>query len=148
LEDTIYKCRFIYFEDVISVEFQSYSIKKINTLSLSICDEFDYHYKFLNRESFEKLKGLKHIADDIIIVKDNIITDCSYANLVFFNGQEWITPKNPLLLGTKRQKYLDEKKIVEQIITPSELKFFSNLRLINAMIDLEESPDIPIENIL
>jgi 4-amino-4-deoxychorismate lyase len=148
LENVIYKCRFIYYSEVISLEFIPYTIHKIETLGLVISNDLEYNHKFSDREKFEQLKQSRPGTDDIIIVKDKQITDCSFANLVFFDGTKWITPKNPLLKGTKRQKYLEEKVISEQIIAPEDLKQFSRLRLINAMIDLEESYDIPIKNIL
>jgi 4-amino-4-deoxychorismate lyase len=147
LKDTVYKCRFFYFHEPGTIDFQLYSMRKINKLRLFECNEIEYMYKFFDRGTIDSLKALNRDVDDIIIVKKEMITDCTYANLVFFDGSDWLTPKYPLLHGTMRRKLLDEKRIVEKIIYPRDLQFFSNLRLINAMIGLDESPDIPISKI-
>jgi 4-amino-4-deoxychorismate lyase len=141
-----YKCKVLYEERIDHLEFIPYIIKPVRSLELVECPDLEYSYKFTDRERLSLLKG-KQQSDDIIVVKNNWITDCSYANIVFFDGEKWITPSTPLLRGTKRQRYLDEKRIVEQEILVSDVKLFSKARIINAMIDLEDCPDIQIDDI-
>ena len=45
-----------------------------------------------NRKNLEKLFLKKDDADDIIIVKNNFITDTSIANIALYNGGNWHTP--------------------------------------------------------
>jgi 4-amino-4-deoxychorismate lyase len=59
----------------------------------------------------------------------------------------WFTPAFPLLKGTKRQYYLENGVILEKEIKISDLHQYKMARLINAMIDLDESDDIPVEHI-
>ncbi len=141
----IYKCRIIYSTNIESVEFSQYLIKPVKTLKLVYDNDIVYNYKHLDRTCIEK--QMKHITeDDILIVKSGLITDVSFANIVFFDGLKWITPTLPLLEGTKRKHLLAKKLIFEDEIKPTDLKHFKKARLINAMLDLETSPDIEIEH--
>jgi 4-amino-4-deoxychorismate lyase len=86
-------------------------------------------------------------ADDILIIKNEMVTNTSFSNIVFFDGTKWLTPAQPLLRGTKREKLIRENIIFEETITKNEIQRFQNAVLINAMIDIEESPIIEIKNI-
>lgn len=142
-----YKCKVVYAEKIFSIDFLAYSIRPLRTLKLIECPTIEYKYKYFDRKPFDILKQANPQTDDIIIVKNQRITDCTYANIVFFDGEKWITPGNPLLKGTKRQKYIDEQLIFEDDIKISDLKVFTKARIINAMIDLNECPDILLKNI-
>jgi 4-amino-4-deoxychorismate lyase len=143
----VYKCKIVYFTELVSIDFQEYAIKPLQTLKLVECADLIYDHKYLDRSHLELLKFSNSQTDDIIIVKNEFLTDCSYANIVFFDKEKWITPSTPLLQGIKRQKYINNRTIVEGEVKISDLKYFSKMRIINAMIDLEDSIDIPLENI-
>jgi 4-amino-4-deoxychorismate lyase len=143
----VYKCKIVYANEIISIDFQPYTIKPLQTLKLVECPDLTYNHKYLDRSRLELLKSSNSQTDDIIIVKHEFLTDCSFANIVFFDNEKWITPSTPLLKGTKRQKYINNQTVVEDEIKISDLKFFSKARIINAMINLEESRDILPENI-
>jgi 4-amino-4-deoxychorismate lyase len=81
---------------------------------------------------------LRGDCDEIILVKNGLITDTSYSNLAFFDGVQWYTPEHPLLNGVRRQALLKQKRVREKRITPDELGSFVKLSLINAMLDLGE----------
>jgi 4-amino-4-deoxychorismate lyase len=146
----IYRCRFLYAEKPEMIEFIPYVRRRISKLYIVHADMLDYSFKYANRGNLELLKKSLPESEhsDIIIVKNGFITDTSFANIVFYDGSDWFTPSVPLLKGTKRQFYLDSRKIREKEIKPADLHQYRMARLINAMIDLEESEDIPIENIL
>ena len=143
----IVKCRIIYTEQIEKTEFLPYQRPKIRTLKIVADDEIDYLHKFLDRKPIEKLVAKKGGCDDILIVKNGLITDTSFANILFFNGKEWITPALPLLKGTQRARLLDEEKIRPADIRPEDLRYFRKARLINAMICFGDEVDIPVENI-
>jgi len=143
----VYKCRLIYDEYLQSLEFQPYNMRILHTLKLVESPEIDYGLKYLDRSALDLIKQDNSNFDDIIIVQSNRLTDCSFANIVFYDGEKWLTPGSPLLKGIKRQKYIDHQMIFEQDIVVSDLKFFTKARIINAMIDLEESQDILMDNI-
>ncbi len=86
-------------------------------------------------------------ADDVLIVKNGLLTDTSYANIAFFDGVQWLTPATPLLAGTRRQQLLEQGVITEATLHPSDLKQFKFAKLMNAMLTWAESPLISVENI-
>ncbi|MFP4059309.1 MAG: aminotransferase class IV [bacterium] len=142
----LYKCRVIYLEEIIEIEFQPYYKKSVNTLRVVHDNIIDYTYKSADRKLLNLLLARKENADDIIIVKNNLVTDSFSANLVFWNGEEWHTPERPLLRGTKREKLLDERIIKEKNIGVEDILNYQKVSLINAMIDLEEII-VPIERV-
>jgi 4-amino-4-deoxychorismate lyase len=144
---TVYKCKVVYDKIIRSVQFDLYSRKPLNRLRL-IESNLIYNFKYVDRSSLDLLKDMCMVDEDVIIVQNDIITDCTYANLIFHDGFRWFTPSNPLLKGTKRQKYIDNKIITEKNIHVNELSKYAMCRIINAMIDLDDSQDILIENII
>jgi 4-amino-4-deoxychorismate lyase len=146
LDDGLYKCRIVFARTVQTVEFQRYVPKTIRTLQLVHNDMIQYEHKYLDRSCFEKLLYNAN-ADDILIVQHGFVTDVSFANIVFYDGRKWVTPSRPLLQGTKRQILLENGTIREEEITTKDLARFTHASLINALLDLHESPVIPIANI-
>ena len=133
----LYKLRVVYNESKCSTEFVPYEKKPISSLRLVTDNSIEYSFKSLERNCLNDLKkGINE--DEIIIVKNGEITDCSYANLVFWDGKEWFTPKSFLLNGTCRQRLLSEGKIKETEINSQSIFEYKKVGLINAMIDLEE----------
>jgi 4-amino-4-deoxychorismate lyase len=82
--------------------------------------------------------------DDIIIERGGLLTDTTIANIAFFDGKEWITPKKPLLEGSLRAKLLDNKILVKKDIKIDSLKHFSHYALMNAMIGFRIQKDVTI----
>jgi len=143
----IFKCRVTYNSEIRKIEFEPYSVRQISSLQLVNGDHIEYSYKYADRTELEQLFKLRGECDDILIVKNGCITDSYYANIVLSKGGELFTPANPLLAGTRREYYIQKGIIQTALITPENLKDFSNARIINAMISLEESPVIDIDNI-
>ncbi len=146
-QNGLFRCRLLYKEKIEKIEFLPYNFRQIKTLRLVESNGIDYSYKFADRSELENLFARKGDCDDIIIVKNGLITDSFAANLVFYDGQKWWTPDSPLLKGTKREKFLAEKTISACKIELSDLQKYSKVGLINAMIDLDTMPVIPIQNI-
>ncbi len=144
----LFKCRVIYDKKIDSVEFMEYSSPNITSLKIVESNDIEYSNKYLNRDVIDGLFQLRENADDIIIMKNNFVTDSSYANLLFYNGINWLTPSEPLLQGTQRAKLLSQNKIVTADIHISHIKSFSKVRLINAMNRFEDELDINISNII
>lgn len=142
-----YKCRIIYGKNIESITFLEYSPKTIRSLQLIHDNEIEYSFKYLNRDRLEHLKKKAPNSDDIIIVKNGLVTDATYANLVFFDGKEWITPSTPLMEGTKRAFYLDRGIIREAPIRESEVFDFKKVCLINALLDIEDGMCIDTQRI-
>ena len=127
--------------------FEHYQIQKIESIQLVYTEELDYSYKYTERKNLNALFAQKGKSDDVLIVKKGRITDSLYANVVFFDGNEWLTPNHPLLKGTCRARLLSQEIIKEILLEVNDLKNFKGLKLINAMRDMDQ-PIIPIENLI
>ncbi|NQY20982.1 MAG: aminotransferase class IV [Campylobacteraceae bacterium] len=136
------KCKVIYNDDeIISVEYDLYKKREIKRFKIIEDNDINYSKKYLNRDGINKLFSQKEKADEIIILRNGFITDTSISNIVIFDGDNYLTPKNPLLYGTTRARYLEERKIFEKDITVEMLKNAKKLFLLNAMIDFDEIKD-------
>ena len=137
----LYRCRLTYDLSVIphkiDVTYHEYKKRDISTLKVVFDNDIDYGYKSTCRDDLNKLYDLKDDCDDIIIIKDLLVTDTSVANIAFYTSSGWITPKNPLLKGTTRQRLIDDGKLFEADIKVQDIKQFSKIALLNAMIDFD-----------
>lgn len=143
----LYKYRVEYNKDIIKTEAIPYVYRKIKTLQIVFNDEIDYTYKYANRAVFEEIRK-KTMADDILIIKKGLITDTSFTNVALFNGNQWFTPFEPLLKGTKREELIRKRTILEKKLIFSEIKQYKKIRLINSMLNFDDQVDVEINNVL
>lgn len=142
LPNQVYKCRVKYnFKGDVETEFQPYQVRKINSLSIVDIEGNEYAFKYTNREWLNNLLN-KVQTDEVILFDKQIVKDASYANLAFFDGIDWFTPKSPLLLGTRRAALIEKGIIIEKEITLLNLNSFKKVKFINAMMLWEESPTL------
>ena len=144
LTDEKYKVRIVYDREIQSVEFLPYQMKSINSIQLFEIDpKINYTYKYSDRSFLDEfLKEAQ--TDDLVLIKSNYITDCTYSNLVFFDGENWFTPRSVLLKGTMREALLQSNQISERNIKVSDLANFKSFKRINAMMNLEESEEFDV----
>lgn len=142
------KCRIDYCDSDFHVSFTPYVPRQINKLKLVFCDSADYAYKYSDRSFLELCLKQKEHCDDIIIVKNNQITDSSFSNLIFSKNGLWYTTESYLLNGTCRQFLLDKKIVQIAKIDISNYNSFDGIKLINAMLHPEDTKIIPIGNII
>lgn len=147
VKEGLFKCRVTYGERIEKIEFEPYKPRLVQRLRLVNNNTIEYNFKYQNRTFLNELFSQRGEADDVLIIKNGFVTDTSYANIVFWNGQQWITPDTFLLAGTQRAQLLEEGKIFEQKIRAQDLPKYSHARLINSMLDFETTPSILIENI-
>ncbi len=140
----VFKCRIVYTQQIEEITFKPYQVRPINTLQL-VESQLDYTLKYEDRTTLNFLFKQRGNYDDVIIVKDGLITDGSYTNLAFYDGKNWWTPATPLLKGIQREVLILEGKIREKIIPVSDLSNFQKVKLFNAMMDWEVAPTLPIE---
>lgn len=135
----LYRCKVIYnvADEKIETLYFPYTAGTITTLKLVYDDHIEYSYKSTDRSALENLFEQREKSDEILIVKNGLLTDTSKANIALLQDKKWWTPKRPLLAGTTRQRLLEEKKIFETDITVDALKNFEKFSLMNAMIDFQ-----------
>ncbi|MBN3035654.1 MAG: aminotransferase class IV [Bacteroidales bacterium] len=145
---TLVRWRVTYEREVVSSEYLNYSLRPVRSLQLIRAGTIRYDHKFADRSDINRLFSERGSADDILIVRDGLITDTSYANIILKDGEKWYTPAEPLLRGTRRQQLLDSGVITERKIRPEELCHYTHFSLINAMIGPGDLEPVAVEHIL
>lgn len=115
-----------------------YHPRPVHTLRLIEADNLDYHLKYADRRTLDDLFEKRAGADDILIVRNGCLTDTTIANVALFNGTQWVTPKHPLLRGTKRAQLLEEGLIKEKDIPADTIFSYKRICTLNAMLDFHE----------
>ena len=133
------KLRFVYDKKGIhDITCTPYICKEINSLHLVYDNNISYPYKSTDRLALNELKKQQGDCDEILIVRDNHLTDTSYTNIALYDGEQWFTPSKPLLRGTMRQRLLNCGLIQEREIIVSDIPDYQYISLFNAMISLGE----------
>ena len=134
----LYKVKLVYSRYLESLTIDSYFIKDHLKVKLLEKPEITYDYKFLDRKILEEDFREDADFDDIIFLKNGILTDATYSNLAFYDGERWFTPEKCLFRGVKRQFLLDSRKIHEMEIQKVDIINFQKIAFINAMRDFEK----------
>ncbi|MBT4179278.1 MAG: branched-chain amino acid aminotransferase [Campylobacteraceae bacterium] len=153
LEEYIYppnakliKCKLIYDEcGVTDVLYDVYVKKDVTSFQLVYDDNIKYNKKALLRDDLDALSEKREKSDEIIIVKNNLITDTSIANIAIYLDEEWITPKVALLEGTTKARYVENNILKLKDITLEMLKNCTEFATLNAMIGFNIIEDFKIE---
>ena len=132
------KCRITYDERIQKVEYESYALRTIKSLALVEIGDYDYSYKYADRnrlQSFFKQRGTK---DDLLMTRNGFITDTYYANVALLKNDKWYTPKKPLLEGSCRARLIETKKIIPSEIHSDQLSDYQCISIFNAMIPFKK----------
>jgi 4-amino-4-deoxychorismate lyase len=148
----IVKCRIEYGRGVSDISFTSYVPRDIRTLKLIDSPPgCDYHLKYADRGWIGELAAMRGDCDDILIIKDGLPTDTSYTNIMLQAGETFHTPDSCLLPGTMRARLIECGMAKIRHIALSDLfssdSPYTHIRLINAMMPLEEAPSVPISSL-
>jgi 4-amino-4-deoxychorismate lyase len=136
LEDNSeYKCRVLYNESIIAIEYQPYIRKSIKTLKIVHSQNvINYPYKKVDRPELDVLFSQRGIADEIIIVNpEGFITDAYYYNIIVEKNGVFFTPNSNLLNGVMRSHLLSKGKIHLKKIHIDRLKEYEKIYLVNAL---------------
>ena len=82
-KDNLIRCRITYDKHDIKVKYFDYIPKNIQSFKLIECNDIDYTYKYDDRNLLNDLLSQKGDCDEIIIIKNNFVSDCSVGNLLF-----------------------------------------------------------------
>ena len=134
-KEGVFRCRVTYNDAILKVEYLPYQLSAVDSLKLIHCDTIEYSLKYENREDLNALFKLREKCDDILIVKNSLLTDTTKANIALFDESKWYTPTLPLLHGTTRSRLLSDNKIFEKTLHVSDINNFSKVAVLNAMVD-------------
>ena len=120
---------------ITEISYTPYSPKDIRTLKFVTCNDIEYTYKSTDRTRLSELASNKGNCDEVLIVKNGLITDTSYTNVAVLINDKWLTPRSPLLKGTRRASLLDNGIIIEGDIHPEDITAETDVMLFNGMMD-------------
>ncbi|MCS6984798.1 MAG: aminotransferase class IV [Leptospiraceae bacterium] len=143
----LYKCRVTYSSRIEKAEFTLYEERRIESLRLVFCDSIRYNYKYADRGELDRLYDERRGCDDVLIVRQGLVTDTSFANILFYKEGRWFTPAQPLLAGVQRAFLISLGKIIPMPISWREIKQFQRFMLINAMLPFDFSRSQGIDRI-
>lgn len=146
-EKGVMRCKITYGNGDSIIELFDYKPKSIRRLRMVMVDDIDYQYKYADRDCFNRLLGSCADYDEIIIVKDGFVTDTTISNIALYDGKEWVTPNTYLLNGTARQRLIYEGRLKEKEVKGQDICKFQSIKLINAMLDFDESQIVEICNV-
>ncbi len=127
--------------------FSHYQKSVVKQLKLVVDDTITYDLKFEDRTALDTLCQQRGDCDDVLIIKKGLVTDTSYANIVFFDGLQWCTPSTFLLNGTCRKRLLESGLIQERKIQLDEIYAFQGFQLVNALLGFDPDWVVPISGI-
>lgn len=137
-EKGIFKCRIVYDSEIRQIEFIPYQLRSVQTFRLIETSIETTIYKPEERTAFNHAFARRGECDDVLFVKNGLLTDTSYSNIALYDGSEWVTPRIPLLYGTQRAYLIENKMIVEGDIPAESFQNYKKIRLFNAMIEFGE----------
>jgi 4-amino-4-deoxychorismate lyase len=136
----LFRCRIVYDPkalDLIEILYIPYAKRAIKSFKIITDNAIEYSFKYVDRTDIDTLFAKKGDCDEILIVKNGLVCDTSIANIAFYIDGAWLTPKTPLLKGTARQRFLEQKKIKEIDMKVEDLSHVKYVALMNAMIDFD-----------
>ena len=120
---------------IVSASCAPYRMKIIRSLRLVECGGIDYTYKYADRTALDNAMKLRGGCDNVVIVRDGLLTDTSYTNVALYDGSHWLTPARPLLQGTALMRLLGEGSLEARDIKAETVWDYSHIALFNSMID-------------
>lgn len=134
----VYKCRIVYGKGVMHCEVLPYQVRTVRKVQLAETGDFTYPYKSLQRDFFDMLHRQHADVDEFILHHNGILSDSTFSNLAFFDGERWYTPDQPLLKGVRRRQLIECGRLHTAALRMADLSRFSTISFINAMLDLGE----------
>lgn len=138
-----WKCRVIYNNNFSGISYEPYVPKVVKSLQV-VEGNFNYFHKYYDRSELDELYKQKGEADDIIIIKNGLVTDTSIANILLNDGDGWVTPDTPLLTGTMRAQLIDKKIVRPKTIKAADLTNYKKIMLVNALNPFADTRAIDI----
>ncbi len=142
-----YKCRIVYDAESSNVSLSPYQVRSVRRVRVVEDNNISYRYKFADRVQLEQLFARRGECDDVLIIQEGRVTDCSYSNVAFRRGEYWYTPAKPLLEGTARARLIRQGMIKPREIRVDDIRSYDSMRIINAMLEFD-GPEIDVSDIV
>lgn len=142
-----HKIRLVYGRSIEDFSCTAYTPRTVGSLRVVQPDPIDYRFKYADRKALDSAFTYRDGCDDILISSNGFLTDTLYGNIALYDGKKWWTPAHPLLKGVRRAALIDQHALHPTVVRVPDLRYFQEVRIINAMIPLAESVPIPVEKV-
>lgn len=139
-----HKFRILFDGHAFETRCQKYHQRKIESVNIVTFDKIAYPFKTTERYMLEKAYNQRNKCDDVLIVKNGLITDGFVSNILLYDGGKWVTPANPLLKGVQREYLIDSQSVIEKDVSIDDIYGYTYIKLINAMVPFERAEVIDI----
>ena len=127
----------MYNDQSYSFDLVPYDAKTIQSLKRIDIDSYRYDLKFSDQSFLDNTFDQHGDCDGVLMTKNGLLTDTSYANFVFSTGTALVTPALLLFEGVQRSHLLNINTIQKVIIGLADIASFEGFQLINAMNPLD-----------
>ncbi len=134
----LFKLRIEYTDKITTHSLIPYEKKDIKSLKTVYINTPSHTFKLANRDVFNQALSHKENCDDVLLIRDGLITDTSYANIALYTNGTWFTPLNPIIFGVNRQSLIDKNLIVPKDISIDTIYNYEKIAIFNAMIEFED----------
>jgi 4-amino-4-deoxychorismate lyase len=141
-----YKYRILFDGQLFETHIEKYTPRPIGSLQVVHFDDIEYTFKTTKRDKLDEAYGLRKNCDDVIIVRNGLVTDTFASNILLYNDENWITPSSPLLRGVQRSYLIDSKQVIEKEVSVDDLGKYSHIKLINALIPFERADKLDVRD--
>ena len=145
ITNDLHKCRMAYGYEIDAIKWELYTPRTVNKIQRVYHDSVDYSYKYDQRPELNTLFAQRNDADEILIIKQGMVTDSFYYNVAFLNKNKWYTPNTFLLPGTQRAFLIDLGIIEEAEIAEKDISKYSHIKLFNAMVEWDNAPVLEVK---
>lgn len=132
------RCRVVYHREIVSVNYYPYTPRPVHSLQCIDIGTGEYAYKYADRSMLDAWYAQRGEADDVLLLRNGLLTDTSIANVALWNGSEWHTPEKPLLAGTHRARLLQNGVLKPRLLRVEDLDSYETIVLFNAMLHFGE----------
>lgn len=133
------KLKVSYSEENYTCDFFLYNRRIINSIKCVDVGKYNYNLKYTDRSFINGLRDKNNCYDDILMIKNDFVTDTSYCNIIFYDGDNWYVPLEPLFKGVQREFLIHKKLIKELRIRLKDISKFESFKLVNSMITFSDS---------
>lgn len=134
----VWRCRFLYGSQGYDIEFHPYTPRPMKRLRLVQADTLAYPFKYADRNALDLLYAQRRECDDVLIVRNGLLTDTTIANIALLIEGAWLTPQKPLLRGTTRERLLEEGFLRAAPLTTEDIAKARGIAVMNAMLGFVE----------
>ena len=142
-----YRCRVDYDTEIREITFRPYVFNAISSLKPVEDNTISYNLKYADRTALLNIYAQRGSCDDVLIVKDGLITDSSYANVALLKNGQWFTPSAPLLPGTCRARLIHENMLIPVPVRVDDLHHYESILLINALRGFRPETAFPVSGV-